>query len=162
MKHPSCMVASGISDAQSMNYEVHMLNDDEIRSLLNRARTIAIVGMSDKPERDSYGVAAFLQRKGYRIFPVNPVLQGREVLGEVVYAGLRDLPEQIDIVDIFRRSDAVPEIVEDAIAIGAGAVWMQLGVVHEAAAQRAEAAGLAVVMDRCTAIERRRIDMTPT
>lgn len=133
-----------------------MLSDAEIRELLGGARTVAVVGMSDDPERDSYGVASFLQRQGYKIYPVNPKLS-EPVLGEEPYASLRDIPEKIDIVDIFRRSDAVPPIVAEAIALGAGAVWMQLTVVNEAAAAQAEAAGLKVVMNRCIAVEHRRL-----
>lgn len=133
-----------------------MLSENEIRALLQTARTIAVVGMSDKPERDSYGVAAFLQRNGYRIIPVNPMLSA-PVLGEQPYASLRDVPVPIDIVDVFRRSVFVPEIAEEAIAVGAGTLWLQLGVYHLEAAQLAAQAGLKVVMDRCMAIEHRRL-----
>ncbi len=125
----------------------------ETREILAAAKVIAIVGLSDKPDRDSFGVAAYLQRAGYRIVPVNPAV--KEVLGEKSYAHLRDIPFAVDVVDIFRRPDAVPEIVDSAIEIGAKAVWMQLGVVHEAAAAKARAAGLRVVMDRCIAVEHR-------
>jgi len=125
----------------------------EPREILDAARVIAIVGLSDKPDRDSHGVARYLQRAGYRIVPVNPAV--REVLGEMSYADLRDIPFAVDVVDIFRKPEAVPEIVDAAIAVGAKAVWMQLGVVHEAAAAKARAAGLAVVMDRCIAVEHR-------
>src|SRR5215510_2571812 len=121
-----------------------MLSDNEIREVLQRAQTIAVVGLSDRTARDSNGVARFLQRNGYRIIPVNPNLRG-PVLGEQPYASLRDIREHVDIVDIFRRPEYVPQVVEDAIAIGADVVWMQLGVVNRAAAQRAHAAGLAVV-----------------
>jgi hypothetical protein len=120
---------------------------EEIRQILQSARRIAVVGLSDKPDRDSHRVAAYLQRAGYRIIPVNPLVT--EVLGEKAYASLRDVPETIDVVDIFRRPDAVPPIVEDAIAVGAKVVWMQDGIVHNAAAERAKAAGLQVVMSRC-------------
>lgn len=120
---------------------------DEIRQILHSFRTIAVVGLSDKPDRDSYHVAAYMQRAGYRIIPVNPVLT--EVLGERAYPTLRDIPERIDIVNIFRRPDAVPPIVDDAIAIQARVVWMQEGIVHNEAADRARAAGLQVVMSRC-------------
>ena len=137
-----------------------MLADGEIRTVLQRARTIAIVGMSANPNRDSYAVARFLQRNGYRIVPVNPNLIA-PVLGEQPYANLRDVPFHIDIVDIFRRTEFVPEIIEDALAIRAEVVWMQLGVIHVAAAQRAQAAGLGVVMNRCTAIEHRRLMRVP-
>lgn len=133
-----------------------MLAEHEIREVLQRAQTIAIVGLSDKPDRPSHAVARFLQRNGYRIIPVNPNLRGA-VLGEPAYASLRDIREHVDVVDIFRRPEHVPQIVEDAIAIGADVVWTQLGVVHRAAAQRAALAGLGVVMDRCMAIEHRRL-----
>ena len=133
-----------------------MLSDNEIREVLQRAQTIAVVGMSNRTERDSNGVARFLQRNGYRIIPVNPNLHG-PVLGEQPYASLRDIREHVDIVDIFRRPEYVPQIVEDAIAIGADVVWMQLGITNLAAFQRAKQAGLGVVMDRCMAIEHRRL-----
>lgn len=119
----------------------------EVRDLLMRARTIAVVGLSDKPDRDSYHVAAYLQKAGYRIIPVNPALA--EVLGERAYPGLREVPVPIDVVDVFRRAEAVPAIVEDAIAVGARAVWLQDGIVHNAAAALARAAGLQVVQSRC-------------
>jgi uncharacterized protein len=137
-----------------------MLADGEIRTLLQRARTIAVVGMSARPDRDSYAVARFLQRNGYRIIPVNPNLTS-PVLGEQPYASLRQIPFHIDIVDIFRRSEYVGEVVSDAIAIGADVAWMQLGVIDHAAAQRATASGVGVVMDRCMAIEHRRLMHVP-
>ncbi len=118
-----------------------------IPELLKTSRTIAVVGLSSKRFRPSYGVAEYMQRNGYRIIPVNPFEQA--VLGEKCYPDLDSVPERVDIVDIFRRAEFVPEIVEAAIRIGARAVWMQEGVVHEEAAARAKAAGLAVVMDRC-------------
>jgi uncharacterized protein len=127
-----------------------MLPDDQIRELLAAARTIAVVGLSANPARPSHGVASFLQRHGYRVVPVNPNL-GAPVLGEEPYASLRDVPFPIDIVDIFRRS------VDDAIAIGARAVWMQLDVIDHDAAARAAASGLGVVMDRCIAVEHGRL-----
>jgi len=133
-----------------------MLSDNEIREVLQRAQTIAVVGLSDRTDRDSNGVARFLQRNGYRIIPVNPNLRG-PVLGEQPYASLRDIREHVDIVNIFRRPEFVPQIVEDAIAIGADVVWMQLGIINLAAFQRAKQAGLGVVMDRCMAIEHRRL-----
>ena len=135
---------------------VTMLPDNEIKKMLERAHTIAVVGLSDRPDRDSNGVARFLQRNGYRIIPVNPNLHGL-VLGEQPYASLRDIREHVDIVDVFRRPEYLPQIVEDAIAIGADVVWAQLGVINRAAAQRAQQAGLGVVMDRCMAIEHRRL-----
>jgi predicted CoA-binding protein len=120
---------------------------DEIRALLKSAKVVAVVGLSDRPDRPSYNVAEYLQTHGYRIIPVNPRL--KEVLGEKAYARLEDVPEKVDIVDVFRRVEAVPEVVDAAIAIGAKAVWMQEGVVHNAAADRARAAGLQVVMNKC-------------
>jgi predicted CoA-binding protein len=128
-----------------------MLADAEIRDLLQRARTIAVVGLSDRPERDSHSVAGFLLRQGYRVLPVNPNLRG-PVLGQRPYASLREIAEPVDIVNVFRRSEHVAGVVEDAIAIGAGAIWAQLGVEDQAAARRAEAAGLKVVMNRCIAV----------
>jgi predicted CoA-binding protein len=123
--------------------------------LLRSCRTIAVVGLSRNPMRPSNGVAEYLKRAGYRIIPVNP--NETEVLGEKCYARLEDVPEKIDMVDIFRRSEYVPEVVESAIRVGAKAVWMQEGVIHEAAAERARQAGLAVVMDRCTLKEHRKM-----
>jgi uncharacterized protein len=120
---------------------------DPITQLLKSSRTIAVVGLSSKPHRPSQGVAAYLQSAGYRIIPVNP--NETEVLGEKAYARLEDIPEPVDVVDIFRRSEFVPPVVETAIRIGARAVWMQEGVIHPEAAERARRAGLAVVMDAC-------------
>jgi hypothetical protein len=130
-------------------------SDQAIAELLRSARTIAVVGLSAKPYRASYGVSEFLQSVGYRIIPVNPNLP--EVLGEKAYASLEEIPEKIDIVDVFRRSEAVPEIVDAAIRIGARAVWMQEDVVNEEAAARARAAGLLVVMDICILKEHHRL-----
>jgi predicted CoA-binding protein len=126
---------------------------EEIRDILQSARTVAVVGLSDKPHRPSHGVAAYLQAHGYRIIPVNPAV--REVLGEKAYARLEDVPEKIDVVDVFRRPEHVPEVVDAAIAVGAKVVWLQDGVVHEAAAAKARAAGLRVVMDKCMLREHR-------
>jgi uncharacterized protein len=126
-----------------------------IPELLRASRTIAVVGLSSKPYRASYGVAEYLQRAGYRIIPVNP--SEAEVLGERCYPDLESIPEPVDIVDIFRRPEHVPALVESAIRMKARAVWMQEGVIHEAAAARAAGAGLAVVMDRCLLKEHRRI-----
>jgi hypothetical protein len=124
------------------------MNDPaEMKQILATAKTIAVVGLSDKPDRDSHRVAAYLQQHGYRIIPVNPQVQ--EVLGEKSYASVADVPEKVDVVDVFRKPDAVPEIVNQAIAAGAKAVWMQDGVVHHEAADRARAAGLKVVMNAC-------------
>lgn len=126
-----------------------------IPEILRSARTIAVVGLSNKRYRPSYGVAGYLQQAGYRIIPVNP--EETEVLGEKSYPDLASVPEHIDVVDIFRRPEFVPEIVEQAIRVGAGAIWMQEGVIHEEAAARARAAGLPVVMDRCMLKEHRRL-----
>lgn len=126
-----------------------------IPELLRSARTIAVVGLSSKPWRPSHGVAEYMQRAGYRIIPVNP--NETEVLGEKAYPHLEAVPEKVDIVNVFRRPEFVPEIVEAAIRIGAPAIWMQEGVVNEEAAERARQAGLFVVMDRCILKEHRRL-----
>ncbi len=125
-----------------------------IKRLLASVRTLAVVGFSSDANRAGYYVPAYMQRQGYRIIPVNPYL--REGLQETAYPDLRSVPEPVDLVLIFRRSEAVPPVVDDAIAIGAKAVWMQLGIVHAAAAAAAQAAGLDVVMDRCIMVEHRR------
>ncbi|MGI8988264.1 MAG: CoA-binding protein [Bryobacteraceae bacterium] len=125
-----------------------------IAEILQSGKTIAVVGLSNRKFRPSYGVSAYMQSVGYRIIPVNP--QEAEVLGEKAYSTLDGIPEKIDIVDIFRRSEFVPEIVDAAIRIGAKTVWMQEGVVHEDAAAKARAAGLDVVMDRCILKEHRK------
>ncbi len=135
--------------------------DDDIRDLLANARTIALVGASDRPDRPSYGVMKRLQDHGYRVIPVNPQITGEHVHGEFVFRELGQLGDPIDIVDIFRRSEAASDVVDEAIAVGAKAVWMQLGVVNDAAAARAEAAGLKVVMNRCPAIEIPRLGVAP-
>ena len=132
----------------------------DIADLLNETRTIALVGISDRPDRPSYGVMKTLQDHGYRVLPVNPQIAGEHVHGEFVWASLSDIGVPIDMVDIFRRSEAAGDAVDDAIAAGAKAVWMQLAVINEAAA-RAEAAGLKVVMDRCPVIEIRRLRLDP-
>lgn len=130
-----------------------LTRDEDIKALLEGARTIALVGASDRPDRPSYGVMKRLQDHGYRVIPVNPQITGEHVHGEFVFRDLAQLGDPIDIVDIFRRSEAAGDVVDEAIKVGAKAVWMQLGVVNEAAAARAEAAGLKVVMDRCPAID---------
>lgn len=124
-----------------------------IPELLKQAKTIAVVGLSSKPDRSSFGVSAYMQQQGYKIIPVTPV--ETEVLGEKAYPRLEDVPVEIDIVNVFRRSEYVPDIVDSAIAVGAKAIWTQLGVVHEDAAGTAAEAGLTVVMDRCIAVEHR-------
>jgi predicted CoA-binding protein len=131
------------------------MNDQEIAQLLSTARTIAVVGLSGNPDRASFGVAQYLQSKGYRIIPVNPTIDS--VFGEKSYASLSEIPEKVDIVDVFRRSEFVPALAEEAIKIGARCLWLQLGVIHEEAARRARDAGLLVVMDRCLAVERLRL-----
>lgn len=133
----------------------------EVADLLTETRTIALVGISDRPSRPSYGVMKVLQDHGYRVLPVNPQIAGEHVHGEFVWARLADIGVPIDMVDIFRRSEAAGDAVDDAIAAGAKAVWMQLGVINEAAAARAEAAGLKVVMDRCPAIDIPRFNIAP-
>ncbi len=138
-----------------------LATDDAIRSLLTGARMIAMVGASDRPDRPSYEVMETLQRHGYRVIPVNPQITGEHIQGEYVFRDLGQIGVPIDIVDIFRRSSAAGEAVDAAIAVGAKAVWMQLGVVDDQAAARAEAAGLEVVMDRCPAVELRRLGIAP-
>ncbi|MFZ3482687.1 CoA-binding protein [Sphingomonas sp. 3-13AW] len=138
-----------------------LTRDEDIRTLLENARTIAMVGASHRPTRPSYGVMAFLQGRGYRVIPVNPQITGEHVHGEFVFRDLYQIGEPIDIVDIFRNSAAAGEAVDQAIAVGAKAVWMQLGVINMAAAERAEAAGLQVVMDACPAIEIPRLRVPP-
>ena len=134
-----------------------LTGDDQLRSLLAGIRVIAVVGLSANPERDSHRVAAYLQQHGYRIIPVNPKVA--EVRRREACASLRDVPERVDMVDVFRQPSAIPEIIADAIAIHAGAIWLQEGVVHEAAAATARAAGLPVVMDRCLLKEHRRLGL---
>jgi len=134
-------------------------DDEEIAELLRSARTIAMVGASDSPDRPSYGVMKFLQGHGYRVIPVNPTITGEHVHGEYVWRDLHQIGVPIDIVDIFRKSEEAGEAVDQAIAIGAKAVWMQLGVVDRDAAERAEAAGLKVVMNRCPKIEIMRLGL---
>jgi uncharacterized protein len=132
-----------------------MLSDEQMVELLRNAKTIAVVGLSSNSLRPSFGVSRFLQRQGYRVIPVNP--NETEVLGERAYPSLMDVPEKIDIVNIFRKPSHVPEVVEQALEKGAGCIWMQEGVVSEEGAQKAEAAGLPVVMDRCILKELARL-----
>jgi len=130
-----------------------LTRDEDIRELLEETRTIAMIGASDRPDRPSYRVMAYLQERGYRVIPVNPQITGEHVHGEYVFRDLAQIGEPIDMVDIFRRPMAAGEAVDEAIAAGARSVWLQLGVINAEAAARAEAAGLRVVMDRCPAIE---------
>jgi predicted CoA-binding protein len=138
-----------------------LTTDAEIRALLLSARTIAMLGASPRPDRPSHGVMAKLQSQGYRVIPVNATIPGEHILGEYVFDRLSEIGVPIDIVDIFRKSEAAGEAVDAAIAIGAKAVWMQMGVINEAAAARAEAAGLKVVMDRCPKAEINRLRLPP-
>ena len=130
-----------------------MPESDPVTDLLKRAKTIAVVGLSSNPTRPSHGVAAYMQGQGYRIIPVNPLIE--ECLGETAYASLLDVSDKIDIVDVFRRPEFVEEIVDQAIRLKVPAVWMQEGVIHEAAAEKARKAGIFVVMDRCILKEHR-------
>ena len=134
-----------------------LTDDAAIKALLEHARTVALVGISDRPERASNHVMAALVEHGYRVLPVNPAITGEHIHGEYVWRELAQLGDPIDIVDIFRKSSEAGAVVDEAIAIGAKAVWLQLGVVDEAAAARAEAAGLQVVMDRCMKVELARL-----
>lgn len=134
------------------------LGDAEIRRILAETRRIAVVGASSNPGRPSYGVTGFLVARGYEVTPVNPGLEGQAVQGRKVAASL-EAAGPLDMVDIFRASDHAPAVVEDAIRLGARTIWMQLGVVHEAAARQARAAGLTVVMDRCPVIEAGRLGL---
>ena len=145
-----------------MNHDAYP--DAYLRDILTRARTIAVVGASPRPHRPSHGVMRYLQRQGYRTIPVNPFAAGGTILGERCYAALAEIPVDllgpIDMVDFFRRSEAAGAAVDGAIGIGAKFVWLQLGVIDAAAAARAEAHGLKVVMDRCPAIEIPRLGLT--
>lgn len=129
--------------------------DAQVRNILAAPRTIAVVGCSPNPERDSHRIAALLKAKGHKVIPVNPACE--EILGERCFASLRDIPEAVEMVNVFRRPEFVDHIVDDAIAICARILWLQLGVINEPAAQKAQQAGLVVVMDRCPAIEYRRL-----
>jgi predicted CoA-binding protein len=133
-------------------------SDDVLRKLFGDIKTVALVGASPRGERRaSWRVMRFLQQAGYKVYPVNPDAVGQEIHGEEVYATLRDLPEKVDLVDIFRRSSKVARVVDDAIEVGASYIWMQLDVIDEEAAAKAEAAGITVIMDRCPAIELPRL-----
>ena len=134
-------------------------SDATVRRVLSETRTVALVGASPRGEkRASWRVMRFLQQRGYKVYPVNPDAAGQEIHGEKVLASLRDVPVAVDMVDIFRRSSQVAPVVDDAIAVGAKFLWMQLDVIDEDAAARAEAAGITVIMDRCPAIELPRLE----
>ncbi len=150
--------AQGLASGASFWPGFAMQDDERIRDILASVKTIAVVGWSPRPERPSHGVAAFLARRGYRVIPVNPGQAGQSALGETVRATLAEAG-RVDMVDIFRRSEAAGAVVDEAIALGAKVVWMQLGVIDEAAAGRARAAGLQVVMNRCPAIEIPRLGL---
>jgi uncharacterized protein len=126
-----------------------------IQELLESAKTIAVVGLSDNPDRTSYRVSRYMQEHGYKIIPVNPTIT--EALGEHAYPSLKDVPGKIDIVDVFRRSEDVPPVADEAIAVQAKGIWMQQGIVNESAAKKAESAGLKVVMDCCIMVEHSRL-----
>ena len=136
-----------------------MIDDQTLRDLLGRLRTIAVVGASTNPARPVYGVMAYLLRAGYHVVPVNPGQAGREILGQKVYGRLADIPEPVDCVDIFRRREALAGIVDESLALKPlpKLIWMQLDLVDEAAAAKAEAAGINVVMDRCIKVEHARV-----
>lgn len=136
-----------------------LTSDDELTALLTETETIAMIGASDRPDRASNRVMRFLQGKGFRLFPVNPTIAGEQIHGETVVGDLSEIGEPVDMVDIFRNSEAAGDAVDQAIAAGAKSVWMQLGVINEAAAARAEAAGLKVVMDKCPAQEMPRLGL---
>ncbi|MFO7323230.1 MAG: CoA-binding protein [Chloroflexota bacterium] len=131
------------------------LSDAEQRALLQSARVIAVVGFSDNPERTSHRIGRFLQRVGYTVYPVNPTVS--RIGEDISYPTLADVPEHIDIVNVFRRSEYLPEVVDDAIAVGAGAIWAQLGIEHEEAARRAREAGIPLVMNNCIMVTYQRL-----
>ena len=136
-----------------------MTQSDDIVHILKHHRTVAVVGLSPKPHRDSYEIASYMQRQGWRIIPINPAAQVTEILGEKVYPNLIEAAKHvpIDLVDVFRNSADVPPVADEAIAIGAKALWLQLGIEHPAAAEKARSAGLLVVQNKCLLVEHRRL-----
>jgi len=153
--HPS--LADALADACAVPGSTGAYTDEELAGIFRRTRTVAMVGASPNWNRPSYFVMKYLQRKGFRVIPVNPVAVGQMILGEPVVADLSDITEPVDVVDIFRKPEAVPGIVDAAIAIGAKVVWMQLGIHNDAATAAAQTAGLTVVQDRCMKIEYGRL-----
>jgi predicted CoA-binding protein len=137
-----------MSDEEICELPAFRVSDEEARKVMDRYKTIAVVGLSSNPDKPGHYVPKYLKENGYTIIPVNPTAKG-EILGQKVYAGLREIPQKVEVVEIFRPPKDVPPIVEDAIAIGAKAIWMQEGIVNNAAAERAKAAGLTVIMDKC-------------
>jgi predicted CoA-binding protein len=144
-----------MSDAEPFLLRRHVPPDDRLRTILTEARTIAVVGLSSSPYRASHGVARYLQSHGYRIVPVNP--HETEVLGERAFASLADIPEKVDVVDVFRRSEYTVDVAEDAVKVGAKVLWLQSGIVNEEAQRVAREGGLDVVMDACIKIEHQRL-----
>jgi len=147
-------------DGKTLNQRSY--DPDLLRAILNRTKTIAVVGASTDLWRPSFGVTDYLRRVGYRVIPINPMALGQSLHGEPFQASLRDIGEPVDLVNVFRRPEAIPNVVEEAIEIGAPAIWLQLGIRHEAAARRAENAGMTVVMDRCISVEHRRLGHSPS
>jgi uncharacterized protein len=160
MTGPLCATPAGHQGhSKSMNHDRY--DDSYIGGILNSVKTIAMVGASANDVRPSWFAMKYLLGKGFRVIPVNPGQAGKEILGQKVYARLADIPEPVDMVDIFRNAEAAGPVCDEAIAIGAKSIWLQLRVINEPAAQRAEAAGLKVVMDRCPAIDMPRLGMGP-
>ncbi len=137
------------------------MNDDTLRDVLTNTKRIALVGASDRPQRPSYGVMKFLLEQGYEVIPVSPKLAGQQLLGQTVYASLQSIPGKIDMVDVFRNAEAAWDVAQEAIAVGAKVLWLQIGVINEQAAVLAGDAGLTVVMDRCPKIEIPRLGISP-
>jgi hypothetical protein len=152
-------IASGYSTTNKSKKEINMNSDKEMKEILLSIKTIASVGLSSNPEKESYGVVWYLKEQGYRIIPVNPT--ATEILGEKAYPSLSAIPGKVDVVQVFRKPEDVPPVVEEAIKIGAKVVWMQEGIINEEAAQKAREAGLQVVMDACMRATHRRLNIGP-